>query len=79
MANPLDPVLGHHTSKERQPAAVPELLKNQPHQPPKQSNADDHAEEIEAARAEEQTGFSAERSTTEIIGTKRVGLGSFRR
>ena len=25
MANPVDPVLRHHTSKERQPAAIPEL------------------------------------------------------
>ena len=25
MTNPVDPVLGHHTSQERQPAAVPGL------------------------------------------------------
>ena len=30
-------------------AAVPELLKDQPHQPPKQSCAEDHTEQIEAA------------------------------
>ena len=30
MANPMDPVLSHHTSQERQPAAVPELPNNQP-------------------------------------------------
>ena len=37
MANSVDPVLGHHTSQERQPAAVPELSNDQPHQPPKQN------------------------------------------
>ena len=37
MANPMDPVLNHHTSQERQPAAEPELLNNKPHQSPKQS------------------------------------------
>ena len=47
MANPMDPVLSHHTSQERQPAAVPELLNNQPHQPPKQSHAEDLTEQIE--------------------------------
>ena len=35
MANPMDPVLSHHTSQERQPAAVPELPNNKPHQSPK--------------------------------------------
>ena len=33
----VDPVLSHHTSQERQPAAVPELPNSQPHQSPKQS------------------------------------------
>ena len=42
IANPMDPVLSHHTSQERQPAAVPELPNNQPHQSPKQSHAEDH-------------------------------------
>ena len=32
MANPLDPVLSHHTSQEWQPAAVLELPNDQPHQ-----------------------------------------------
>ena len=45
MANPVDPVLSHHTSQERQPAAVPELLNDQPHQSPKQSHAEDHTEQ----------------------------------
>ena len=31
MTNTVDPVLSHHTSKERQPAAVPELTNDQPH------------------------------------------------
>ena len=42
MANPVDPVLSHHTSQERQPAAVPELLNDWPHQPSMQSHAEDH-------------------------------------
>ena len=45
----MDPVLSHHTSQERQPAAVPEQLNDQPHQPSKQSHAEDHTEQIEAA------------------------------
>ena len=48
MANSMDPVLSHHTSQERQPAAVPELPNNQPHQSPKQSHAKDHTGQIEA-------------------------------
>ena len=35
LANTIDPVLSHHTSQERQPAAVTELPNNQPHQSPK--------------------------------------------
>ena len=46
MANPLDPVLSHHTSQERQPAAVPELPNDQS---PKHSRAEDHTEQTEAA------------------------------
>ena len=34
MANPVDPVLSHHISQETQPAAVPELPYDQPHQSP---------------------------------------------
>ena len=30
----VDPVFGLHTSQERQPAAVPELQNDHPHQPP---------------------------------------------
>ena len=48
MANPMDPVLCHYTSQERQPAAVPELPNNKTHQSSKQSHAEDHTEQIEA-------------------------------
>ena len=40
MANPLDPVLSHQTSQERQPAAVSELPNNKRNQSPKQSHAE---------------------------------------
>ena len=46
MANPMDPVLGHHTSQERQLAAVPELPNSKSHQSPKQSHAEDHTEPV---------------------------------
>ena len=65
----MDPVLSHHTSQERQPAAVPELPNNKPHQSPMQTHAEDHTEQIEAEKiiAKEQAGFSAGRSTIEQI------------
>ena len=53
MANPVDPVPSHHTSQERQRAAVPELPNNQPHQPPKQSHIEDHTERIKATCGED--------------------------
>ena len=53
MANTVDLVLSHHTSQERQPAAVPELPNNQPRQSPKQSHAEDHTEQIEATSGED--------------------------
>ena len=53
MANSAHPVLSHHTFQGRQPAAVPELPNDQPHQPPKQSHAKDHNERIEAASEED--------------------------
>ena len=46
-------VLSHHTSQERQPAAVPALPNNLPHQSPKQSYAEDHTEQIEATSGKE--------------------------
>ena len=53
IANPMDPVFSHHTSQERQPAAVPALLNNLPHWPPKQSHSENHTEHIEATSAED--------------------------
>ena len=53
MANTVDLVLSHHTSQERQPAAVPELPNSQPHQSPKQGHAEDHTEQIEATSGED--------------------------
>ena len=53
MTSPMNPVLSHHTSQERQPAAVPELLNNKPHQTPKQSHAEDHTEQIEGTSGED--------------------------
>ena len=49
MAHPPDLVLSHHTSQERQPAAVPEVPNDQPYQSPKQS----HTEQIEATSGED--------------------------
>ena len=49
----MDPVLSHHTSQERQPAAVPELPNNKPHQSPKQTHAEDHTKQIEATSGED--------------------------
>ena len=69
----MDPVLSHHASQERQPAAVPELPNNKPHQSPKQSHAEDHTEQIEATtekiiaenkQASEQEGAPQSRSST---------------
>ena len=45
----MNPVLGHYTSQERQPAAGPELPNNKPHRSPKQSHAEDHTEQLEAS------------------------------
>ena len=53
MANPMDLALSHHTSQERQPAAVPDLQNNKPHQSPEQSHAEDHTEQIEATSGED--------------------------
>ena len=53
VANPVDPVLSHHTSQERKPAAMPGLPNNKPHQSPKQSHAEGHTEQIEATSGED--------------------------
>ena len=49
----MDPVLSHHISPNREPAAVPELPNDQPHQPPKQSHAGDLTEQIEVTSEED--------------------------
>ena len=46
-------VLSHHTSQERQPAAVPDLPNDQTHQSPKQSQFEDHTAQIEATCGED--------------------------
>ena len=69
MANPVDPVLIHHTWQERRPAAVPKLPNDEPHQPPKQSHAEDHTEQVEATCGE---CFRAGRNTTEQIFNLRI-------
>ena len=51
MANPIDPVLSHHTFQERQFAA--DLQNNKPHQSPEQSHATGHTERIEATSGED--------------------------
>ena len=53
MANPTDLALSHYASQERQPAAVPELPTDQPHQSPKPSHAEDHAKQIEVTSGED--------------------------
>ena len=55
MANPMDPVLSHHTSQERQPAAVPELPNDQPHQLSEQSHPEDHTELLSLIHISEPT------------------------
>ena len=49
----MDPALSHHTSQERQPAAMSVLPNGQPHQLPKQSHAEDPTEQIEATSGED--------------------------
>ena len=49
----MDPVLSHHTSQDRQPAAVQKLPNNQLYRSPKQSHAEDRTEQIEAISGED--------------------------
>ena len=78
----MDLVLSHHTSQERQLAAVPELPNNKRHQSHKQSHAEGHTEQIEAASGEiiakEQTGFREGRETTEQIFNLRILCEKYR-
>ena len=76
MANLLDPVVSHHTSQERQPAAVPELPNDQPHQSPKQVQAENHLHRLkphaEKSITEEQAGLRVRSITTEQIFNLRI-------
>ena len=80
MANPMDPVLSHHTFQERQTAAVPELPNNKPHQSPKQSHAEDILNilkpQAENIIAEEQEGVPQSRSSTYAFYVKNISSTS---
>ena len=71
MANPVDPVFGHHTSTEGQPAAVAELPKisliSHPGKVVLRIILNRLKPQVEKVIAEEQAGFRAGRSTTEQI------------
>ena len=47
MAHLMDKVTSDSAAKERKPATVPKLPHHQPHQPPKQSNAENHPEQTQ--------------------------------
>ena len=70
MANPMDPVLSHHTSHEKQPAAEPELPNNQPHQSPKQRHAEDHAEQIEATSGDHRRRTGRLQNTEQVFNLR---------
>ena len=70
-------VVIHHTSQESQPAAVPELLNNKPHQSPKQSHAEDHIEQIEAT-SEDPPGVPQSRSSTYAFYVRNISNTSNR-
>ena len=80
MAIPVDPVPGHHTSQERQTAAVPELPNNKPHQSPKQSHAEDILNilkpQAENIIAEEQEGVPQSRSSTYAFCVRNISSTS---
>ena len=74
MASPVDPVLSHHTSQERQPAAVPGLpgLISYPSEVVLKTILNRLKPQAEKVNAEEQAGFRASRSTTEQIINLRI-------
>ena len=76
MASSMDQILNYHSSQERQPAAVPELPNDQPHQPPSKVMLKIKLKrlkpQVEKIIAEEQAGFRAGRSTTEQIFSLRI-------
>ena len=69
-ANPVDPVLSHYISQERQPAAVPEQPNDQLHQSPKQVmlkiklNKLKRRSSLKNRHASKQEGAPKSRSTT---------------
>ena len=71
MANPVDPVLRHHTSQKKQPAAVLELgtisLISHPNKVMLKIVLNRLKPQAEKIIAEEQAGFRAGRSTTEQL------------
>ena len=74
MANPVNPVLIHHTSQERQPAAVPGLpgLISHPSKVVLKIILNRLKPQAKKVIAEEQAGFRASRSTTEQIFNLRI-------
>ena len=76
MANPVDPVLRHHTFQERQPAAVPELPNDQliSHLSKVMLKIILNRLKLQAEKtiAEEEACFGSGRSTTEQIFNLRV-------
>ena len=74
MASPVDPVFSHHTSQERQPAAVPGLpgLISHPSKVVLKIILNRLKPQAEKVIAEEQAGFRASRSTTEQIFNLRI-------
>ena len=76
MANTMDPVLIHHTFRERQPAAVPELPNDQlishPSKVMLKITLNRLKPQAEKIIAEEQAGYRAGRSTTEQIFNLRI-------
>ena len=73
MANPMDPVLSHHTSQEKQPAAVRELLIiSHPNKVILKIILNRLMPQAEKVIAEEQADFRAGRSTPEQIFNLRI-------
>ena len=77
MTNPMDPVLSNHTSQERQPAAVPELPNDQPHQSLKQSHTEEHTEQIEATSGEDHRRKNRQTSEQEGVPKSRCSTYAF--
>ena len=79
MPNTVDPVLSHHTSQERLPAAVPELLNiisliSHPSRVMLKIILNRLKPQAEKIITEEQAGFRAGRSTTEPVSYTHLTL-----